>query len=158
MIEPRAILLAFALAAMSQVALSYEGGAANDSSPHYGHELGDTTPSEGESWPTDEPLRTGMSRIEAALSQATIAGRPRGSESARELVHTVEQNIAYIFEHCELPPAPDRALHMLLARMIAAANQLKDDATSDAAVAQLIGTLQDYHRNFDHWSQPSHRH
>jgi hypothetical protein len=154
-----AILLTFALATTGHAALFDEGDRTSalptptSHDAHHAHELhGDTAPSDGEPWPTDEALRTGISRIETALQQTTTAERLRQSESARELARTVEENVAYIIEHCKLPPAPDSALHVLLVRMIAAANQLKHDASRDAAVAQLASVLRDYHHSFDHSS------
>lgn len=108
-------------------------------SPH------DTTvaPRDGERWPTDEPLRTGVSRIQAAVEQSTTAP-PLSRERSLALARTIEQNVPYIIEHCELPPKANAALHVLIVRILAATNQLKKDASSDAAVAQVLSAPHDY--------------
>jgi hypothetical protein len=154
MIDVRTILLAFALATTTHPSLANEDGARNTlPQAHdvgHGHALhADTAPPEDEPWPTDEALRAGMSRIEASLAQATTAGRALGREDTAELVRAVQGNAAFIIEHCKLPAAPDRALHALLGRMIAAANQLNENASPDAAIAQLVSALNDYHLRFD---------
>jgi hypothetical protein len=67
------------------------------------------------------------------------------------LARTIEQNVTYVIENCKLPPKADAALHVLLARILAAANQLKNDnPSSDAAVAQIRSALHDYRDAFDH--------
>jgi hypothetical protein len=159
MIDARTILLAFSLATASHAGAITEDGATNAGAAardaHHGHALhSDATPSDGKRWPTDEPLRAGMSRIEASLAQATTARRARGHEDTAELVRAVRRNVAYIIDHCRLPAAPDAALHELLGRMIAAANQLNEDASSDAAIAELVSVLNDYHLSFD--DRPNH--
>lgn len=111
----------------------------------------DTTvapPAVGERWPTDEPLRTGMSRLQAAVEQSSTG--PLSRERSLVLARTIEQNVTYIIENCKLPPKADAALHAVIARMLAASNQLKSDASPDAAVAQVLSALHDYRGAFDH--------
>jgi hypothetical protein len=116
-----------------------------------------TTPPNGQLWPTDEPLRVGMSRIEAAVAQATDQ-HPLSRERARDLADTIESNVAYIVEHCNLPAEPDAALHVLIGRMMSAATQLKEDAASLSAIAQLRSALHDYRATFNHdAARSSHR-
>ncbi len=120
----------------------------------------DTTvaPPDGERWPTDEPLRTGMARIQAAVEQSTTAS-PLSRERSLALARTIEQNVTYIIEHCKLPPKADAALHVVIARILAATKQLKEDASSDAAVAQVLSALHDYRDAFDHSpAASSHQH
>lgn len=113
---------------------------------------------EGERWPTDEPLRTGMSRIQSAVEQATTTA-PLSRERSLALARTVEQNVTYIIENCKLPPKADAALHVLIGRMLAGTNQLKNDASADAGVAQIDSALQEYRAAFDHSpAASSHKH
>ncbi len=127
-----------------------EPGAHDAHDAHAAHDAVMTAPPEGKTWPTDEPLRTGMSRIEAGVEQARATSEPVSREQALRLAQTVEENVTYIVRNCKLPPEPDAALHVLIGRMMAAAAQLKDDATSGQAVTQLDGVLQDYRATFDH--------
>lgn len=127
---------------------AHEATASHD--PHESHDASLVTPPEGQLWPTDEPLRTGMSRIETALEQAQGAARPIGREQADLLARTVEDNVAFIVKNCKLPAAPDAALHVLIGRMMAAAGELKGEQAGEAAVDQLAAVLQDYRNSFDH--------
>jgi hypothetical protein len=155
------ILLAAALAAASLAGCSRGGDTtsaapvAHDAQdPHDAHgtqEVAVARP-EGGLWPTDEALRAGMSRIEAAVEQASV---PLSGEHAGELARTVEENVTFIVKNCKLPPEPDAALHVLIGRMMTAASQLKDETTSGAGVAQLVRALHDYRATFDHATAPA---
>jgi hypothetical protein len=104
----------------------------------------------GERWPTDEPLRAGMSRIEDAVAHASAAGRPISAKSAREVAQTVEQNVTYIVQHCKLEPDADAALHGIIGQMMSATTQLKkEDASRDTGVTQLNDALATYRNIFD---------
>ena len=161
MIRVVTFLIGFLLAATSFVTPSGGVGATNVASStheaHHAHDSHDTVvaPPEGKLWPTDEPLRIGMSRIETAVAQANAAKRPISRKRARALARTVEGTITYLIEHCQLPPEPDAALHMLIARMMTAANQLDHETSTEAAITQLVNTLHDYRGTFHHSSAPS---
>jgi hypothetical protein len=148
------LLLAFVLSTASLAtpssdqqptsATTHDAHAAHDALEH-----AVVAPPDGERWPTDEPLRTGMSRIQSAVEQSTVT--PLSRERSLALARTIEQNVTYVIENCKLPTKADAALHVLLARILAATNQLKnDDPSSDAAVAQIRSALQDYRDAFDH--------
>lgn len=117
---------------------------------HPAHNIDATAPPDGTLWPTDEPLRAGMSRIEDAVGRVHALNQPLSREQASELARTVEENVTYIVRNCRLPPAPDAALHVLIGRMVTAANQLKSGEGPADAVMQLDGVLQDYRAAFDH--------
>lgn len=104
----------------------------------------------GERWRTDESLRTGMLRIQNAVTHASAAGKPISAEKAREVAQTVEQNVAYIVQNCKLEPNADAALHVIIAQMMTAATQLKkEDASRDVGVTQLNEALATYRKTFD---------
>jgi hypothetical protein len=117
---------------------------------HASHDVTATAPPDGDRWPTDEALRTGMSRIDAAVERTRAMTQPVTGEQAKDLARAVEENVSYIIENCRLPPEPDAALHVLIGRMMAAVGQLKSDAPADAAVTELVRVLQDYRGAFDH--------
>jgi hypothetical protein len=105
---------------------------------------------DGQRWPTDEPLRAGMARIQLAVEQAAAEGKPLPRESATRLAGVVEENVAYIVKNCRLPPEPDAALHGLIGRLMTAAGQLKGDTVaSEAGVGELVAILRDYRSTFD---------
>ena len=164
--QARMILLALAAAAAGLAGCSpapdasnappasYEAQPAHDAhesqDPHESHDASLVAPPEGQLWPTDEPLRASMTRIETALEQAQGAGQSIGREQADLLARTVEDNVAFIVKNCKLPAEPDAALHVLIGRMLAAANELKGERAGEAAVSQLAAVLQDYRNSFDH--------
>jgi hypothetical protein len=115
---------------------------------HDGHQAAATAPPEGKLWPTDAPLRAGMSRIESAVEQAS--GQPVTQDKARDLARVVKDNVNYIVRNCKLSPEPDAALHVLIGRMMSAASHLESGADTGAAVAELQGAVLEYRRHFDH--------
>lgn len=121
---------------------------------HASHDAAATAPPDGDRWPTDEALRTGMSRIDAAVERTRAMTQPVTREQTQELARAVEENVSYIIENCRLPPEPDAALHVLIGRMMAAVGELKRDAPADAAVNELVRVLQDYRGAFDHAPSP----
>jgi hypothetical protein len=138
------VLLALALSAASLAAPPNPG----EHDAHDRHRAAVTAPPEGKLWPTDAPLRAGMSRIESALEQA--GGQPVTQDKAQDLARVVRENVNYIVRNCKLPPEPDAALHVLIGRMMSAASQLESGAGTGAAVAQLESALQEYRSHFDH--------
>ena len=124
---------------------------ADESHARGAHDAEAVAPPKGTLWPTDEPLRAGMSRIESAVNSAGVM-RPLSREGAGMLARTVEENVTYIVRNCKLPPEPDAALHVLIGRLMTAAGELASDATSEAALVQLTDVLRDYHGTFDHAS------
>lgn len=103
-------------------------------------------------WAPDAPLMTGMRRLHAALDDgdhhgAHAAGNPA---HALQLASRVDAAVAYMFEHCALPPEPDVALHGVLARMMAGARALRDDpADMETPLAAMRDAIADYPRLFD---------
>ena len=124
---------------------------ADESHARGAHDAEAVAPPKGTLWPTDAPLRTGMSRIDSAVDSAG-ADRPLSRERADLLARTVQESVTYIVRNCKLPPEPDAALHVLIGRLMTAAGELASDATSEAALVQLTDVLRDYHGTFDHAS------
>jgi hypothetical protein len=111
-------------------------------------------------WPTDEPLRVSMLKIRSAVEKARPAYERKELRAAdsRALAEVVEESVAHIAANCRLSPEPDAALHLLIARMINAAQSLKNDPASQGGLPQLAAVLHDYRSAFDHpgWSDPAH--
>lgn len=113
---------------------------------------------EGQLWPTDEPLRTAMTRIREAVER--IDRHQLQAADANRLATAVEQDIAYMVANCRLEPEPDAALHALIGRMMNAAAMLRKDPMSDAGMPQLMVVLHEYQATFDHpgWTAPGQAH
>ena len=153
-----AVLLACVVSAANSAAAPNEvapdqATAAHDAhhGSHEAHANSAPTLGAGERWPTDEPLRAGMSRIENSVTHAAAAGRPIPAKTAREVAQTVEQSVSYIVQNCKLEPDADAALHIIIGQMMTAATQLKkEDASRDTGVTQLNDALATYRKTFDH--------
>lgn len=110
------------------------------------------TPPEGQRWATDEPLREAMERLRSSVEERLAAqenGNVDGAQ-AQALAQTVEREVAYMIENCKLPPEPDAALHVLIARMLSAAHELKESPAGAEAASELARILNTYGEHFDH--------
>ncbi len=159
------ILVLFALAASLVLAIGCgreEAGpepdsaavASNESHAAHTHENDATAPvlAEGERWATDEPLRASMLKIRTGV-EATMPAYQSGvldANQAQSLSATVEQNVTYMIQNCQLEPEPDAALHVLIGRMLTASAAMKKDPASPAGWPELMAVLHDYAATFDH--------
>ena len=101
-------------------------------------------------WAPDAPLMTGMRRLHAALEGGQHHGAHAAGDPAHalQLASRIDAAVAYMFEHCALPPEPDVALHGVLARMMAGARALRGLFARpsawrvlDCGIAVLMGFL-----------------
>ncbi|MEX2498094.1 MAG: hypothetical protein WD397_04365 [Wenzhouxiangellaceae bacterium] len=124
------------------------------SSPH-AHEAADELElklDEGKRWSTDASLRTGMMQIREAFDQK-LPGFRDGSlatEDYEALADVLDDQLRFMFENCDLPPAADAQLHRLLAFIAGATNGLREQGRRDAAMASLHRSLDAYATYFDH--------
>ena len=139
-----AILLAY-LAAVSVMAQSSQ----------HAHEAADELElklDEGKRWSTDASLRTGMSQIRDAFERK-LPGFRDGSLAAADyeaLADVIDDQLRFMFENCDLPPAADAQLHRLLAFIAGAANGLREQGRRDAGMVSLHRSLDAYAVHFDH--------
>lgn len=119
---------------------------------HHADHSAALTPPEGELWATDEPLREAMTRVRAAVAEALPAHESGSFDPASglALAQAIEREVAFMIEHCKLPPEPDAALHVLIARMLTAANGLKSAPPEADAIPELAHVLEEYGTKFDH--------
>lgn len=115
---------------------SAQGGAAAGANP--GLVLND-----GEKWPTDAALRQAMSRLRSQLLTLPAAAPPSAAQ-AMELAATVHREVGFMVQHCQLAPAADAVLHVLLARLLAGAEALGDAGRRAAGVAGIRQALTQY--------------
>lgn len=101
-------------------------------------------------WATDAPLREGMARVKAALSD--LSHHEMGhmtDEQAAERAGAVEDAVQYMFANCKLAPEPDAALHAILVPLLASAQRLGKDPSDKAAVAAMREAVAPYGKQFD---------
>jgi hypothetical protein len=109
-------------------------------------------PADGGLWPTDAPLRTGMARVHKALVQAHAAQDGAGLDraGAAALAGEVRAAVAYMVANCQLEPAADADLHLLIGQMLAAVERAEQAPGDPAGVPALHATVEAYGAHFDH--------
>lgn len=108
----------------------------------------------GKKWPTDEPLRRGMSAIRAVMAQRieSIHRNKLSAEEYRSAGAQVDQEVARIVAECKLEPKADAMLHIIVADLLAGAEgmQGKSKAKPMAGAHKVVQALNAYGRYFDH--------
>lgn len=110
----------------------------------------------GAPWAADEPLSRGMARVRAATLALDHAAHGHLDPSqVRGIAEELRSATQAMFAECRLAPAPDAALHPLLAAVLDAAGRL-DEGFDPAAFASLQAVLARYQRLFDDpaWTLP----
>lgn len=105
-------------------------------------------------WPTDAPLRSGMQRIESAISALAAAGEGEPMRVA-EAAASIESAVQQIIRDCRLPPQADADLHTVIVPLLGEAQKLRaDPASRSQRLPALQSALRDYQRLFDSGPAP----
>lgn len=108
----------------------------------------------GKKWETDEALRQSMAQIRLAVdaSRHDIHANKLGAAGYSALAHKVEGEVGNIVSNCKLEPKADAQLHLIVADLLAGAEQMAGKAKKakrqDGAV-KVIHALDNYARYFD---------
>ncbi|HEX5371735.1 MAG TPA: hypothetical protein VFW84_03270 [Aquabacterium sp.] len=137
----------------------YTGSPALAASPVHDHAQGATELTlqlnAGKKWQTDAPLRAGMLAIRQSMADSlhAIHENKLSARSYDRLAKQVRASVAQIVATCKLPPAADAQLHIVIADLLAGADQMagqvKGTPRMDGAV-KVIGALKAYGQHFDH--------
>lgn len=108
----------------------------------------------GKKWATDANLRQGMSRIRDALAAklpAIHAGKAT-EKQYRALAQKANDQIAFMVKNCKLDEDADAMLHLLLADLIAGADamMLQDSSEARKGAEKIAHALENYATYFDH--------
>jgi hypothetical protein len=145
-----------AIAAALALAFAGPAFAASDVHSHeHGTEQAKLVLNHGKKWPTDAPLRQGMSNIRSAVAKeakAIHAGKatPRQYEA---LAREVTAEVAGIVQNCKLDPEADAQLHIVIAEMMAGAEAMEGKAhgvTREAGAERVAKALNAYGEHFHH--------
>ncbi len=152
---------------LSVLALLNTGAALAQEHHHHSHDNGQTpqiTLDNGKKWATDTNLRLGMSRIRDVLAAdlPAIHSGKATAEQYRALAQKTDDQIAFMVKNCKLEPKVDAMLHLVLADIIAGADAMKTQGTSDAykGAVKIARALDNYGKYFDHpdWHGLEHTH
>lgn len=118
---------------------------------------------DGKKWQTDAPLRLAMTRIRNAVNARlpAIHDDRLGAADYAALGKTIDEDIAYIFKNCKLPPDADGMLHLVLADIMQGTKAMKGEQAGpgqrDGAVT-IVHALHNYAAYFDHPSFKALKH
>lgn len=101
-------------------------------------------------WHADAPLKAGMARVRVASD--ALMHRQHGhldDKTVRALADEITAAVNYMFANCKLDPAPDAALHPLLAKLLADSQALQQHPTDSIAVFEVRDVLARYAELFD---------
>lgn len=108
----------------------------------------------GKKWPTDIPLRQGMTALrgELAVRLPEIHQGRLSSEEYAALGRLVENQVGKIVSECKLEPTADAMLHVVVADLMHAAEvmQGKSRARPSEGAQQAVTALNAYGEHFDH--------
>lgn len=108
---------------------------------------------DGKKWETDAPLRDGMAKIGAAVDAKLPAiGKTQETAQFEALASEIDAQLASIVQNCELEPAADEVLHVILAEMMEGNEALRADSGESRmhGVERVVDTLKAYADHFDH--------
>lgn len=117
----------------------------------------------GQKWQTDAPLRQAMGEISQALNSSLDAIHNNQLDAAgyENLAEEVNQQVAYMIENCELEPAVDAQLHIVIARLMDGAQLIQSEGDLQGkrkGAVKLVAALHDYAKYFSDagFVQPVH--
>ena len=107
---------------------------------------------QGKRWPTDEPLRQGMSDIRAVMATAFPQIHMGQFSSAQygALAAKIQERVDHVVGNCRLPEEADAQLHVLLVEIVEGVDAMKSGSNRLGGSMRVIQAIEAYGRNFDH--------
>ncbi|WDE05114.1 hypothetical protein SG34_028090 [Thalassomonas viridans] len=117
---------------------------------HHGESAMSLSLNQGEKWPVDDGLHTGMSGIKILMSAAIgeIHHNTFTAEKYLNLAGELQGQLEFIFKNCKLPPAADAQLHILLADMLQGVEQMKGREEQRQGAIKIMKALHAYPEYF----------
>jgi hypothetical protein len=105
----------------------------------------------GQKWPTDEPLRKGMSamRTVMAASLERIHANQFTPTDYVALASRLQEQVDYVTANCKLPKDADAQLHIVLAEVLEGIDAMKAGKNGSKGAERTVGALEAYGRHFD---------
>jgi hypothetical protein len=130
------------------------GALASTSHPDDGHgaAVQELRLDQGKRWPTDEPLRQGMSDIRAAVATAfpQIHMGQFSSVQYGALAAKIQERVDYVVGNCRLPEEADTQLHVVLVEIVEGVEAMRSRSDPLGGAMQVIQAIEAYGRHFDH--------
>ena len=101
-------------------------------------------------WRADAPLKAGMARVRIASDALVhLQHGHLSTQTVRALADEITAAVNDMFANCKLDPAPDAALHPLLARLLSASQALREHPTDTTPLADIRAVLVRYAELFE---------
>jgi hypothetical protein len=106
----------------------------------------------GKKWETDAPLRLGMERIRALTDTLSPSSTP---EERVAFATVLREQVDFLIKTCKLPLDADETLHVLIGKMLEAADAVSQIGDVAGELTLLRKALETYPDYFDHpgWRQ-----
>lgn len=144
-----AVLLAAGLA----LGLSSGAGLAATGT-HEGHATGHLSLSlnAGEKWQGDDNMHKGMEGIRAAITARSgeIHENTLAADQYRSLAAEILTQTDFMIENCDLEPAADEQLHIVLGQVIEGASEMENGSEPRAGAIMVVQALDAYAKHFEH--------
>jgi hypothetical protein len=133
---------------------SFAGGAlATTPNSDHGHGAGlqELRLDQGKRWPTDEPLRQGMSDIRAAIATAFPQIHVGQFTSAQygAIAAKIQERVDHIVGNCRLPEEADAQLHVVLMEIADGTEAMRSGSNSLGGAMRVIQAIEAYGQHFD---------
>ena len=123
---------------------------------HDAHHHHEAQPSElklnqGKKWAIDDSLHTGMTGIKKLIAADVDAIHVNNYSPVqyKQLAEKLDLQLNYLFKNCKLPADADAQLHVLLAKVMQASHQMKQDTKQKSGVISVIKAMKEYEKYFD---------
>ena len=142
--------------ALLVVGLASFAGGALATTPHsddgHGAGLQELRLDQGKRWPTDQPLRQGMSDIRAAMATAFPQIHVGQFTSAQygALAAKIQERVDHIVGNCRLPEEADAQLHVVLMEIVDGTEAMRSGFDRPDGAMRVIQAIEAYGRHFDH--------
>jgi hypothetical protein len=105
----------------------------------------------GKKWETDAALRKAMGEIRQSMAASlhAIHENKLSPKAYGSLAKKVEGAVGEIVANCKLPPAADAQLHIVVAELLAGAEQMAGKTKRMDGAVKVIGALDNYGKYFD---------
>ncbi len=143
----------YLLTALTALSLAAAPAFAANNAHEHGHEAHGATLqlNAGKKWETDAPLRKAMSEIRQSMTSSlqAIHENKFSAQAYGGLAKKVEGAVNEIVASCKLPPAADAQLHIVVADLLAGAEQMAGQVKRMDGAVKVIGALDNYGKYFD---------
>lgn len=139
------------IAAMLLGVLTMPVSAVAEDDHDHGQEVTKLTLNNGEKWEIDAPLSLAMRKIRNAMSEQLdgIHANNLPQEKYNALAKEINNQIAYMIENCELEPAADAQLHIIIHDLMNGAETMQSEASAQAGAVKVVGAIENYTRYFN---------